>query len=215
MRVSEAKDFLVHQAAEQAQLGGVSLSDLEKRMMYFTESADASEDPIKLNDEFDSKYDTAGYEAKVSGLLKRARARLKKENPEAVRQWDECVRVLRKGDHYILILLGQDSTIPIERPPHDLLKLSGTAILIVGGLALVIGFFLLSYHYGVPMRGWHTGSNSYSTMPAWIQRLLLAAIVGASLAFVLPTRYLKKPLTGIGQLLLGLFRPERKDKPEG
>src|SRR5713101_9480648 len=37
MRVREAKDFLVAQTAEQAALEGVPLSDLEKRMMYFTE----------------------------------------------------------------------------------------------------------------------------------------------------------------------------------
>ncbi|MGB2900309.1 MAG: hypothetical protein WBB89_13655 [Candidatus Acidiferrum sp.] len=38
MKVREAKDFLVAQTAEQASLEGVPLSDLEKRMMYFTES---------------------------------------------------------------------------------------------------------------------------------------------------------------------------------
>jgi hypothetical protein len=37
MRVREAEDFLVAQTAEQAALEGVPLSDLEKRMMYFTE----------------------------------------------------------------------------------------------------------------------------------------------------------------------------------
>jgi hypothetical protein len=36
MNVREAKDFLVHQA-EQAGLGSVPLSELETRMMYFTE----------------------------------------------------------------------------------------------------------------------------------------------------------------------------------
>ena len=45
MTVQEAKDFLVEQATQQASLDVVSLSDLEKRMMYFTESADATEDP--------------------------------------------------------------------------------------------------------------------------------------------------------------------------
>lgn len=37
MRVLEAKDFLVQQTAEQAALENAPLSDLEKRMMYFTE----------------------------------------------------------------------------------------------------------------------------------------------------------------------------------
>jgi hypothetical protein len=52
MRVREAKDFLVAQTAEQAALEGMPLSDVEKRMMYFTESGYVPEDPIKLSEEF-------------------------------------------------------------------------------------------------------------------------------------------------------------------
>ena len=37
MQVREAKDFLVQQTAEQAQMEDVPLSELEKRMIYFTE----------------------------------------------------------------------------------------------------------------------------------------------------------------------------------
>ena len=103
-RVSEAKDFLVKQAVVQADLDGVPLSDLEKRMMYFTEGPDATEDPTVLNDEFEAEYEMATYEAKMSKLLHRAYARLKKENPEGARTWDESFRILRKRDHYILVL---------------------------------------------------------------------------------------------------------------
>src|SRR5262252_6952737 len=101
MRVSEAKDFLVRQTAEQALLEGVSFSDLEKRMMYFTESEDATEDPAKLNDEFEAAYNNDEYEAKISKLLHHAYARIKKENPASARLWDESFRLLRQGDHYI------------------------------------------------------------------------------------------------------------------
>jgi hypothetical protein len=61
MQIREAKDFLVAQTAEQAALEGVPLSDLEKRMMYFTESGYVPEDPIKLNEEFEAECDTAQY----------------------------------------------------------------------------------------------------------------------------------------------------------
>ena len=46
MRVREAKDFLVQQVSLQAQLEGIELSDLEKRMLYFTEGSTAVEDPV-------------------------------------------------------------------------------------------------------------------------------------------------------------------------
>jgi len=54
MQILEAKNFLVQQTAEQARLEGVALSELEKRMMYFTESGYVPEDPITLNDEFEA-----------------------------------------------------------------------------------------------------------------------------------------------------------------
>jgi hypothetical protein len=42
MKVGDAKDFLVRQTAIQVAIDEVTLSDLEKRMMFFTESEDAS-----------------------------------------------------------------------------------------------------------------------------------------------------------------------------
>ena len=68
MQVAQAKDFLVRQTAEQALLEDVPLSGLEKRMMYFTEGEDSSEDSSKLDDEFETNFDSAAYEAKVSKL---------------------------------------------------------------------------------------------------------------------------------------------------
>ena len=107
MRVNEAKDFLVRQTAEQAEREGVSLSDLEKRMMYFTESEDAVENPIALNEEFEVEYNTAEYEGKIAGLLGRAYNRLKEEGSGEVQTWDEAIRELKKGDHYILVMWAE------------------------------------------------------------------------------------------------------------
>ena len=55
MNARQAKDFLVNQAAEQASLDGIPLSDLEKRMMCFTESDDSCQGPIAPNEEFESQ----------------------------------------------------------------------------------------------------------------------------------------------------------------
>jgi hypothetical protein len=107
MQVNEAKDFLVQQTAEQAQREGVSLSDLEKRMMYFTESEDAVENPIALNGEFEAEYDTAEYESKIAGLLGRGYNRLKEENSGAVQTWDEAITELKRGNHYILVMWAE------------------------------------------------------------------------------------------------------------
>ena len=61
MKTKQAKDFLVQQAAEQAARENVPLSDIEKRMMYFTESdATSCDNPLELNDEFEAQYDMSG-----------------------------------------------------------------------------------------------------------------------------------------------------------
>jgi|ERR1700733_2213036 len=98
MNTNEAKDFLAEQAAQQAALDHTPLSDLERRMMYFTESDPAScGDPFSLNDEFEEKYDTAAYEAKMSRLLHHAYKRLKAENPTGKLQWDEAISTLERA----------------------------------------------------------------------------------------------------------------------
>src|SRR2546423_3823357 len=114
----EAKDFLVQQTAEQAALEAIPLSDLEKRMMYFTESGEMRENPIELNDAFEAEYDTDEYETKISDLLHHAQTRVKRENPESSRRWDDAIRQLNKGDHYLLVMWGAVSP-GSERPPYD------------------------------------------------------------------------------------------------
>jgi hypothetical protein len=108
LNTKQAKDFLVEQTVEQAALEGVPLADVEKRMMYFTESDTSScDNPIELNDEFEAQYETKEYETKISRLLHHAYKRLKEENPERVRNWDQAIRTLRKGDHYLLVMVDQ------------------------------------------------------------------------------------------------------------
>jgi len=139
MRVSEAKDFLVQQIVDQATLENLSLSDLERRMLYFTESDDVSEDPAALNDEFVAQYSTAKYEKKVSHLMAHAYRRIKRESPEKLRLWNDSIRVLRKGDHYILVLWKQPEPGKSWRafPPH-----------LVGVFAAIGLYSLLLFFFG-------------------------------------------------------------------
>ena len=100
----------MEQTVEQAALEGVPLADVEKRMMYFTEGDAAScDNPIELNDEFETQCETKEYETKISRLLHHAYKRLKEENPERMRNWDQAIRTLRKGDHYLLVMVDQSS----------------------------------------------------------------------------------------------------------
>jgi len=144
MKTKQAKNFLVQQAAEQAALENVPLSDLEKKMMYFTESDPSScDNPVELNDEFEAQYETAEYEAKVSRLLRHAYNRLKEEDPERARDWDQSIRTLRNGDHYILLLW--EIKPPRKRPVRDSLNLLAVGTF-VAAVLVVLTFLAAKYN---------------------------------------------------------------------
>src|SRR5437667_11032667 len=122
-------------------------------------------------EEFEAEYDTDEYEAKIHWLLHRAYARVKKENPEAARHWKEAIREMSKGDHYLPVLWGDGilaANYPAERPPHDYLKLVGTALLVV---SIIIGVAIAAARYGqIPI-------------PVWLKRLLILVFVGGYIYF--------------------------------
>jgi hypothetical protein len=138
MNNKQAKDFLVEQTAQQAALENIPLSDLEKRMMYFTECDPSYDDYIGLTAEFEEQYDTAEYEAKIARLLRNAHRRLKKENAETARVWKESFRKLREGDHYLLVLWN---AAPLsDHPTRDFFKHVGIGVLIA--VFLFIGLII-------------------------------------------------------------------------
>jgi hypothetical protein len=143
MNVREATDFLVNQAAEQAAIDGVSLSDIEKRMMYFTEWDDSGGNPIALNEEVEAQYNTEQYEPKIAELLRSAHARLKNGNPSSARTWDEAVAVPSKGDHYLLVLLDHGSS------KWQLLRSLSSPAIFCGSFWKVLGIGLLVLFLGI------------------------------------------------------------------
>ena len=148
MNTRQAKDFLVQQTAEQAALEKVPLAELEKGMMYFTESDPAScDNPIDLNREFEEQYDTGEYELKISRLLRHAHKRLKQEDPQKLRNWNQAERTLRRGDHYILVLLDTKPGSRQQGPRIGMAIAWGSGL----GIALVILMILgtILDHYGL------------------------------------------------------------------
>lgn len=144
MKTKQAKDFLVQQTVEQAARESVLLSDTEKKMMYFTESdATSCDNPVELNEEFEAQYDTSEYETKISRLLHHAYDRLKLEDPEGKRTWDQAIRTLRRGDHYFLVLWDIKPT--SEHPTRDFFKLLGVGMLIAVGM-VIAGVFSDKYN---------------------------------------------------------------------
>lgn len=200
MRVREAKDFLVAQTAEQAALEGVPLSDIEKRMMYFTESGYVPEDPIKLYEEFEAENDSDKYEAKISGLLHHAYRRLRKENDVARKNWDVAIKCLRRGDHYLLVMW--DTAPYTWTPVRDSAKLLASG-LGLAALAILAAFVAPKFE---PQWRWLQGASQTH----W--RLLFGIFISIYLAVLFFPRRVGKAKNWLWDRTFGLFGPKEDEK---
>jgi hypothetical protein len=102
-----AKQFLVSRVIAEAKLEGVPLSDVETKMLHFTEVHPSLPDIYDVYAEFERDYDGDQYEKKVVGLLKNARDSDQKQFSDAEQQWKDALNALRAEDHYILVMTGQ------------------------------------------------------------------------------------------------------------
>ena len=103
----EAKEFLIGRIVEQAQRGGIALTDVERKMLYFSETGWTLPDIPAVNDVFDRDYDQATYEAKIAALVRKIQATNGAAGGEQADAWDEALRILRKEDHYLLVMIDQ------------------------------------------------------------------------------------------------------------
>lgn len=101
----EAKEFLISRIVAEAQRENVPLSEIECKMLYFSETAWTLPNIMEVNDEFDREYDQAEYEKKISRLIRNETRRLRKENPEDFSSWVSAARKLKKEDHYISVMI--------------------------------------------------------------------------------------------------------------
>jgi hypothetical protein len=129
----DAKEYLINRIVAQSSQDGVSLTDIERKMLYFSETHWTLPDMMQVNSEFDQNYENDQYERKIAGLVRRIR-----EAGEDRKSWDEAVRRLRSEDHYLLVLIDGDSQLPASRPPGDILRLILTGCAISAVLLLVM-----------------------------------------------------------------------------
>jgi hypothetical protein len=105
MEANAAKQFFISKVIAEAEFERVSLSEIEKKMLYFTEVHPSLPDIYGVNAEFERDYDSDEYEAKIAGLLKNARDRGNHSSTASEQEWKAALDILRIEDHYILVLL--------------------------------------------------------------------------------------------------------------
>ncbi len=104
----EAKQFFIEKIAEQALRDNQPLSDVERKMLRWTElypiPGMPPEELMELNQQFEAEYDSDEYESKIAGLFQRA---YEHETEDARQDWKAAYDVLGREDHYILVMIDQ------------------------------------------------------------------------------------------------------------
>jgi hypothetical protein len=102
----EAKEFLISRIVTEAQRENVSLSEVERKMLYFTESGWNLPDMAAVSKHFDSEYHQNEYEQKIARLIRNAAKHDRKESRDEYDTWWAAIRFLRREDHYISVMIG-------------------------------------------------------------------------------------------------------------
>jgi hypothetical protein len=187
----EAKEFLISRIVAEAQHENVLLSEVERKMLYFTESGWTLPDMAAVSEDFDSEYDQNEYEKKIARLIRNAAKHDRKESRDEYDAWWAAIRFLKREDHYISVMIG----IAGLRPAGDQLRLFGA------GLAIAICFLLvtfLSVKYQIDFSK-YAPSRGVLTFYIWaigvcvvIAYLLLRFIAGKKRADDLTSKVLEK-----------------------
>jgi hypothetical protein len=135
----EAKEYLIARIVVEAEREGTALSETERKMMYFTETAWTLPDIWEVNEAFEREYDSPTYEAKIGRLARKARDRA--DGMNELEMWKDAVRTLKREDHYLLVLLAARPESSSSRL-IDGAKLVGTALLVCA--LILAGIFLFT-----------------------------------------------------------------------
>lgn len=162
----DAKEFLVSRIVEEANREDVSLSEVERKMLYFSETDWTLPDIMQVNEQFDREYDQDDYEKKIKKLIIGAAKHDRKESSDQYDSWLEAIRVLEKEDHYILVMIQAADL----RPRGDQLRLFIAGICIA---TMVLGFIVISSFMSDKY-----GATLGKHLPPGTDRIFLYSILG-------------------------------------
>jgi hypothetical protein len=196
----EAKEFLISELVAEAQRENVPLSEVERKMLYFTESGWTLPDMMKVSEDFDREYDQGKYERKIAKLVTKADRRMRKSSRDDYDRWWAAIRFLQREDHYISVMIRFAGL----RPRGDQLRLFAAGLGIVSCI-LMWTFLGIKYNIPMPSRG-NLGIFVWAVLAClFVGYTLLRFILGRSRTDVLTSKALEK-LARIYQRVSGTAR---------
>ncbi len=109
-----SKEFLIDRILDQAKFEGVSLTDIEIRMLRFTEATSGSKD-LEAAKIFERDYSDEEYEEKIANLIRHAYERDKQSGKQE--EWDESLVRVAGRDLYLNVMIDRSG---IDKDPYGL-----------------------------------------------------------------------------------------------
>jgi len=119
-------------------------------MLYFSESDWNVPEKREMREEFNQHYDLDKFREKIAGLVRQIKINVEAHGELEKEAWDEAVRTLSGGDHYLLSMMHSISWADEESAPPPrrnrlkvwLIAIAGVLVGLVGLAAVV---FLVLY----------------------------------------------------------------------
>jgi len=111
----DAKEFLIARIVEEAKRENIPLSEVERKMLYFSETHWTLPDIASVSEKFDHEYNQDKYEEKITRLIKEAAIHDSQQSAEQYDLWWDAIRLLKKEDHYILVMIDRAGLQPHRR----------------------------------------------------------------------------------------------------
>ena len=153
----DAKEYLIARISAEAQQQEIELSEVERKMLYFSETGWTLPNILDVNAEFERDYDNDEYESKIAGIARNIERKNSEIAGDEQSFWDDAVVKLSEGDHYLLVLIGPGRSAPARelsnwlpaagvvhtRPKGDFFRLIAVAFAVI---ATIIAAFWLRDH---------------------------------------------------------------------
>ena len=188
----DAKEFLIARIVEEAKCENIPLLEVERKMLYFSEMHWTLPDIASVSEKFDREYSQDEYEVKITRLIKEAAIHDHQQSAEQYGLWWDAIRLLKKEDHYILVMIDRAGLRPHRRRQGSKAQpesVRSIASLVGRYLPLFLVVFLLCFlwlHFIGPRRlvgNWETHEPLSS---------LSSAIISALIALILTAFVLKR-----------------------
>jgi hypothetical protein len=139
----DAMSYLVKSIIAEAERKNIPLSQTERDMMFFSETAwTPLPDYAATSEAFDRECDPEEYEEKIQDLIRSFRARTRKSDRNSFDEWNRAVEAIRSEDHYLLVLIGgADAMGSAIWPPTQRTVL---IVLLIAGVLAEIGDLLIT-----------------------------------------------------------------------